>query len=92
MNGCSSCGVAGYGGGTLNGLVIAGIDLGNISIEALSESLSKLGEEDLTKVLLGLPEDVVRKVCKAGVEQEANSIMPWVLAGAAGLVLFMIFK
>lgn len=63
------------------------IDFTKIGMEQATDIIKKLPEQDIMTILQSLPMDIQRKICQQGVTQEVTSYIPWIVGGAAVLLL-----
>jgi hypothetical protein len=63
------------------------IDWTKIGVEQGTDIIKKLPEQDIMTIIKGLPIDIQRKICQQGVTQEVTSYIPWIVGGAAVVLL-----
>lgn len=63
------------------------IDWTKIGMDQATDIIKKLPEQDIMTILQSLPVDIQRKICQQGVTQEVTSYIPWIVGGAAVLLL-----
>ena len=63
------------------------IDWTNLGVEQATEIIKRLPNENIVSIIKSLPMDVQRKICGEGVKQEVQGYIPWVVGGAAALLI-----
>jgi hypothetical protein len=63
------------------------IDFTKIGMDQATDIIKKLPEQDIMTILQSLPMDIQRKICQQGVTQEVTSYIPWIVGGAAVVLL-----
>lgn len=59
--------------------------------EKVGEAIKRLPKGDIKDIVSSLPEDVIRELCKRGVNDEINKYLPSAIAGviAGGVVYYL---